>query len=201
VFNVGKDLLSQNGSLIQILENVPSVSVGLDGGISLRGNANVTILINGEPSVLATNNGLDQIPAQQIERIEVITNPSSRYQAAGTAGIINVILKKNTNGGFSGSLSMSNSIIADFNTNASLNYKTNKFNAFSTLGYRFVDNKIKEQVNQNSLVNGQIVNLDQTADTYRNTKVLSLYFGLDYFLNEQSTISRPSRVPVSFSSL
>jgi len=189
VFNVGKDLLSQNGSLIQILENVPSVAVDIDGGISLRGNTNVTVLINGKPSVLAANNGLDQIPAQQIERIEVITNPSSRYQAAGTAGIINVILKKNTNGGLSGSVSLSNSIIADFNTNASLNYKTNKFNVFSTLGYRFVDIKSTGLINQNSLVDGNIINLEQTADSYRNTKVSSFYFGLDYFLNDQSTLT------------
>jgi len=189
VFNVGKDLLSQNGSLVQILENVPSVTVDFDGGISLRGNANVTVLINGKPSVLAANNGLDQIPAQQIERVEVITNPSSRYQSAGTAGIINVILKKNKEAGFSGSLSMSNSIRADFNTNASLNYKTDKFNVFSTLGYRFVDNKIREQINQNSLVNGNTVNLDQTANIYRNSKISSLYFGLDYFINDQNTLT------------
>ena len=189
IFNVGKDLLSQNGSLLQIMENVPSVAVDLDGGISLRGNTNVTVLINGKPSVLAANNGLDQIPAQQIERIEVITNPSSRHQASGTAGIINVILKKNANGGLSGALSMSNSVRADFNTNANLNYKTNKINLFSTLGYRFVDNKIREKVHQNSLINGNTVNLDQIANSYRNSKVLSLYFGLDYFLNEQNTIT------------
>lgn len=189
VFNVGKDLLSQNGSLIQILENVPSVSVGLEGGISLRGNANVTVLINGKPSVLAANNNLDQIPAQQIERIEVITNPSSRYQAAGTAGIINVILKKNTNSGLSGSLSMSNSVRADFNTNANLNYKTDKFNAFTTLGYRFVDSKSIEEINQKSLINDSILNLNQNADSYSNTKVTSLYFGLDYYFNEQNIIT------------
>ncbi len=189
VFNVGKDLLSQNGSLVQILENVPSVAVDLDGGVSLRGNANVTVLINGKPSVLVANNGLDQIPAQQIERIEVVTNPSSRYQAAGTAGIINVIMKKNKIGGFSGSLSMSNSIRADFNTNASLNYKANKFNVFSTLGYRFVDNKMTEQVHQNSLVNGNTVILDQSSDIYRNSKVSNIYVGLDYFLNDKNTFT------------
>ncbi len=189
VFNVGKDLLSQNGSLVQILENVPSVTVDLDGGVSLRGNTNVIVLINGKPSVLVANNGLDQIPAQQIDRIEIVTNPSSRYTAAGTAGIINVVLKKNKNRGFSGSLSLSNSIIADFNANASLNYKTNTFNVFSTLGYRFVDTKISEQVEQNSLVNGNTINLNQTADTYRNSKISSIYFGMDYFLSKKSTVT------------
>lgn len=189
VFNVGKDLLSQNGSLVQILENVPSVAVDLDGGVSLRGNANVTVLINGKPSVLVANNGLDQIPAQQIERVEVITNPSSRYQAAGTAGIINVIMKKNKNGGFSGSVSMSNSVRADFNTSANLNYKANKVNVFSTLGYRFVDNLMTEQVHQNSLVNGSNVILDQSSDIYRNSKVSNVYVGLDYFLNDKNTFT------------
>ena len=147
------------------------------------------MLINGKPSVLAANNGLDQIPAQQIERIEVVTNPSSRYQASGTAGIINVILKKNKNDGFSGSLSMSNSVRADFNTNANLNYKTNKLNVFSTLGYRFVDNLLTDDVNQNSLVDGNTVVLDQYSDIYRNAKVSSFYIGLDYFLSEQSTLT------------
>ena len=189
VFNVGKDLLSQNGSLVQILENVPSVAVDLDGGVSLRGNANVTVLINGKPSVLVANNGLDQIPAQQIERIEVVTNPSSRYQAAGTAGIINVVLKKNKIEGLSGSVTMSNSVRADFNTNASLNYKANKLNIFSTLGYRFVDTKIFEEIDQNSLVNGNTVVLEQTADTYRNSKISNMYVGMDYFFNEQNTIT------------
>jgi len=189
VFNVGKDLLSQNGSLVQILENVPSVAVDLDGAVSLRGNSNVTVLINGKPSVLVANNGLDQIPAQQIERVEVITNPSSRYQAAGTSGIINVILKKNKNAGLSGSVSMSNSIRADFNTNANINYKTNKVNLFSTLGYRFVDNKITQDVTQNSLVGDEFVNLIQDIDAYRNSKVFNVYLGMDYFLNDKNTIT------------
>ncbi|OUS01502.1 hypothetical protein A9Q86_06905 [Flavobacteriales bacterium 33_180_T64] len=189
VFNVGKDILSQNGSLIQILENVPSVAVDLDGGVSLRGNANVRILINGKPSVLVANNGLDQISAQQIERVEVITNPSSRYEAAGTAGIINVILKKNKNGGLSGSVSMSNSIRADFNTSLNLNYRTDKFNMFSTMGYRFVDNKMTQDVYQNYLVNDDIVQLNQDVDSYRNSKISRFYFGFDYFLNEKQTIT------------
>lgn len=189
VFNVGKDLLSQNGSLVQILENVPSVAVDLDGAVSLRGNSNVTVLINGKPSVLVANNGLHQIPAQQIERIEVITNPSSRYQAAGTSGIINVILKKNKNAGLSGSVSMSNSIRADFNTNANINYKTNKVNLFSTLGYRFVDTKITQDVTQNSLVGSEFVTLLQDIDTYRNSKIFNMYFGMDYFLNDKNTIT------------
>ena len=185
VFNVGKDLLSQGGSLLQILENVPSVGVDLDGGVSLRGNANVTVLINGKPSVLVANNGLDQIPAQQIERIEVITNPSSRYQASGTSGIINIILKKQKQAGWSGSVSISNAVRADMNANASLNYKTDKLNVFSTLGYRFVDNVITQdvtQTNSNSVLN-------QSANTYRNSRNFTMYVGMDYAIDTSSTIT------------
>jgi len=189
VFNVGNDLLSQNGSLSDVLDNVPSVSVDLDGIVSLRGNPNVTVLINGKPSVLVANNGLDQILAENIERIEVITNPSSRYQASGTAGIINVILKKNKKEGFSGSVSLSGGVPTDFNINTNLNYKTQKFNFFSTLGYRFVDNTIEQEVNQTSIINGTTVILNQVVEDNRTAKVKSIYIGTDYFINDQNTIT------------
>lgn len=189
VFQAGKDLLSQSGSLAQVLENVPSVSVDLGGAVSLRGNTNVSLLINGKPSVLTANNGLNQIPAEQIDRIEVITNPSSRYQAAGTSGIINVILKKNKISGFSGSINISNSAPADLNTSANLNYKTEKLNLFSTLGYRFVDNLISENVIQNSFLNATPIILNRRSEAYRNSKVSNMYFGFDYFLSESSTLT------------
>jgi len=189
VFNIGKDLLSQNGSLQQILENVPSVSVDLNGIVSLRGNPNVSILINGKPSVLAVNNNLNQIPSDQIDRIEVITNPSSRYQAAGTAGIINVILKKNGLEGLSGSLTLTNSIIASSSAYANVNYKTNKFNLFSTVGYRFTDSRVFEDVTQN-LLNGIIpLSLDRKTGEYHNLKRAVIYTGFDYFLSKNSTLT------------
>ncbi|MEL6356957.1 MAG: TonB-dependent receptor, partial [Bacteroidota bacterium] len=104
VFNVGNDALAQGGSVNQILEQLPSVEVSVDGQVSLRGNAGVRILINGRPSALANNNALESIPADNVEKIEIITNPSARYEAAGTAGIINIILKKETNRGYGGTL-------------------------------------------------------------------------------------------------
>lgn len=189
VFNVGKDLLSQSGSLTDVLENVPSVSVDLEGAVSLRGNQNVSILINGKPSVLTANNGLSQIPAEQIDRIEVITNPSSRYQASGTSGIINVILKKNKSNGLNGAITISNSVRADVNANASFNYKTEKLNLFSTIGYRFVDNKYIGDDIQNSIVNNNPILLDRKVNTYRNFDAKNIYFGFDYFLNEYSTLT------------
>ncbi|WP_299272496.1 outer membrane beta-barrel family protein [uncultured Psychroserpens sp.] len=189
VFNVGKDLLAQNGSLQQILENVPSVSVDLNGVVSLRGNSNVSILINGKPSVLAVNNNLNQIPSDQIDRIEVITNPSSRYQAAGTAGIINVILKKNGLEGLSGSLTLTNSIIANTSAYANINYKTNMFNLFSTVGYRFTDSRVFEDVSQNSTSGITPLSLDRKTEEYHNLKRAYIYTGFDYFLSASSTLT------------
>lgn len=189
VFNVGKDLLSQNGSLSQVLDNVPSVAVDLEGNVSLRGNPNVTVLINGKPSVLTANNGLDQIPAENIDQIEVITNPSARYQASGTAGIINVVLKKNKKQGLNGAVNLSNGIPADFDISANLNYKTDKINLFSTLGYRFVDLRMEQRVNQSSIEDGTLRFLDQFADTYRNARVANMYLGMDYFINEENTFT------------
>ena len=135
VFNVGKDLFSKGGSINDILNNVPSVTVDFTGGVSLRGNGNVQILINGKPSVLTGNNGLASIPTENIEKVEVSTNPSSKYVAEGTAGIINVILKRNKKVGFSSSIQSTAGILQNNALNYNVNFKTEKFNIFSNLSH------------------------------------------------------------------
>lgn len=97
-FNVGEDLMSKTGSASELLQNVPSVQVDIEGNISLRGSENVMVLINGRPSALMGANRaavLQQMPANTIEKIEVITNPSAKYKPDGTSGIINIVIKKN----------------------------------------------------------------------------------------------------------
>ncbi|MCH2225958.1 MAG: TonB-dependent receptor, partial [Crocinitomicaceae bacterium] len=108
VFNVGKDISSTGMGAMEVLNNVPSVSVDIEGNIKLRGNSGVQILINGKPSVLSDDpaNALGTITADMIESIEVITNPSAKYDAGGTSGIINIILKKDERKGFNGSISV-----------------------------------------------------------------------------------------------
>ncbi|MDB5230599.1 MAG: TonB-dependent receptor, partial [Chitinophagaceae bacterium] len=98
VYNVDQDIMSKSGSVSDILKNIPSVEVDIEGQVSLRGSADVMILINGKPSPLMGKTRaevLQQLPANSIERIEVITNPSARYRPDGTSGIINIVLKKN----------------------------------------------------------------------------------------------------------
>ena len=110
IYNIGKDLTTSGASITDALENVPSVTVDVEGEISLRGNENVRILINGKPSAIAgfgSTDVLQQLPADAIDRVEVITSPSARYDAEGTAGILNIILKRDKTLGFNGSVKAS----------------------------------------------------------------------------------------------
>ncbi|MBO2012896.1 outer membrane beta-barrel family protein [Hymenobacter negativus] len=189
VFEVGKDILSQNGSANDVLNGVPSVAVSPSGGVSLRGNANVTVLVNGRRSGLTQSNALDQIPADQIERVEVITNPSSRYDAAGSAGIINVILKKNKKGGLSGQLRLVGGQPNDTRANPSLSYKSSKFNVFATAGLRLSDYVGRYSTDQVTGPSGDQTSLHQLQHENRHDDGRLLYFGADYYLNDHNTIT------------
>jgi outer membrane receptor protein involved in Fe transport len=189
VFEVGKDVLSQNGSAHDILNGVPSVTVSPTGAVSLRGNSSVLILINGRQSGLTQNNALDQIAADQIERVEVIANPSSRYDAAGSAGIINIILKKNKKSGFSGQVRLVAGSPKDSRINPSINYKSDKINIFSNFSIRSTDYEGLYTTNQSTIENGtsSFMNLVQNEDRHDDGKLL--YLGADYFINEHETIT------------
>lgn len=189
VFNVGKDLIAKGGSVNDVLQNVPSVTVDAEGAINLRGNTNVRILINGKPSIITSNNGLDQIPANSIERVEVITNPSARYEAQGSAGIINIILKKNSLEGFSGSVQLRTGYPADHRPTLSLNYKAKKLNLFSTVGYRYSNYIGKLKSTQQSTRNAATENLQQTMHQDRNDNSYNFYIGGDYSFNDKNVLT------------
>lgn len=139
VFNVGKDVIGKTGSVSDLMQNVPSLSVDIDGNLSLRGSDNVIVLINGKPSALMGTNRaavLQQMPANSIERIEVITNPSAKFKPDGTSGIINIVLKKNKGLGLNGTI-MANAGNDDrYNGNVVANYNTGKVNVFGSYSIR-----------------------------------------------------------------
>lgn len=138
VYNVGEDLASKGGTVNDLLNNIPSIEVDQDGTISLRGNSNVTVLIDGRPSTLTGGNGkslLDAFPAGSIERIEVVNNPSAKYDPDGTSGIINIVLKKNKLRGINGNVAISAGTGNDYSGSASLSYRNVKMNAFATYAY------------------------------------------------------------------
>jgi len=142
VYNVGQDMMVKGGTVSDVLDNVPSVSVDTEGNVSLRGSENIRILIDGRPSY-AVNiaEALKQLPADAIDKVEVITNPSARYDAEGGSGLINIVLKKGKNQGFNGTLIASTGIPETYGITANVNYKTEKFNYFTTLGYNHRTNE------------------------------------------------------------
>ncbi len=139
VFNVEKNITSAGGSATDVLQNVPSVSVDADGALSLRGKGNVTVLIDGKPATLMgtdVTSALQSLPASSIESVEVITNPSARYDAQGTTGIINIITKKDTRGGINGTATVGAGTRDKYNGNLGLNMRKGKWNVFLNSSYR-----------------------------------------------------------------
>lgn len=190
VFNVGTDLVSKGGNAIDILNNVPSVSVNYNGAVSLRGNTGVRILINGKPSVLTANNGLEQIPAENIEKVEVITNPSSKYDSEGTAGIINIILKKNKSKGFGSSVQATAGIPDNYALGYNVNYKNKKINIFSDLRYRYI-NFLGKESSSRTIYDDNVIDsyLNGTVDRDRTNRTFTTYFGGDYYFNDKNMIT------------
>lgn len=189
VFNVGKDVLSQGGSAIDVLDQVPLVSVDPSGTVLLRGNSAVQILINGKRSGLTLNNALDQIPSDNIDRVEVITNPSASFDASGSAGIINIVLKKNKEKGLSGQLRLITGAPANHIVLPGLNYKNKKVNLFSNFRWRYSDYNGTYKTAQRTFDNGTTNFLKQVEDEDRHDDGRSAYFGSDFYLNNKNTIT------------
>jgi outer membrane receptor protein involved in Fe transport len=142
VYNVGQDMMVKGGTVSDVLDNVPSVSVDSEGNVSLRGSDNIRILIDGRPSqAINVAEALRQLPADAIEKVEVITNPSARYDAEGGSGIINIVLKKGKNQGFNGTFIASTGLPETYGLSANVNYKTEKLNYFTTAGYNYRTNE------------------------------------------------------------
>ncbi|HQJ45836.1 MAG TPA: TonB-dependent receptor [Ignavibacteriaceae bacterium] len=192
VINVDKDLTSTGGSAVDVVGNIPSVTVDLDGNVSYRGNQNITILIDGKPSTLvgASNSDiLNSIPATQIESIELVTNPSARYDPDGTSGILNIILKKRIDGGLNGSISVNVGTKDKYNTSLNLNYRTPYFNFFGSY-----DNRLSRSRNEgNSLRTNNINNNFSYLSTLSNGMFKfgshNVSAGFDYLYDDFSTFT------------
>jgi len=139
VYNVDQDMMSRSGSASEILQNIPSVQVDINGNVSLRGSPNVLILVNGKPSPIMRRSSADvlqQMPASSIEKIEVITNPSARFTPEGTSGIINIVMKKETKRGVNGSVTTHLGEVGRHNENVAFNYNPGSLNLYGNYGFR-----------------------------------------------------------------
>ncbi len=194
IYNVGKDMTVKGGTASDVLDNVPSVNVDAEGAVSLRGNENVRILIDGKPSALVGLTGTDalrNLPADAIEKVEVITSPSARYDAEGTAGILNIILRKGKITGFNGSINLTIGNPDMIRVSPNLNYRTKKINLFSNLGYSYRKGPGNSQsffTNFNSTdPNKKFRNEDRVFD--RKNKNFNGSIGLEYYINKNSSLT------------
>ena len=190
VYNVGSDLMVKGGTVSDVLDNIPSVSVDVEGNVSLRGNENVRVLIDGRPSnAINIAEALRLIPADAIEKVEVITNPSARYDAEGGGGLLNIILKKGKNQGLNGTIIASAGYPETYGLSGTLNYKSKNFNLFTTQGYNDRSNP------GNAFTNSRYLNADnstrdyvnETRENERDNKGYNGTFGIELYLNEKTS--------------
>ena len=189
VFNVGKDLSTTGASALEVLNNVPSVNVNIEGRISLRGSQGVQILINGKPSIIASDEGnaLGTITADMIEKIEVMTNPSAKYDAEGTSGIINIVLKKEERKGLNGSISVNTGAPDSHSVGVSLNRRTENFNLFTQLGVGLRDMPNDLETRNVDLINNTTILSNGTE--YRNETYYNFVLGTDYHINDNNVLT------------
>lgn len=193
IYNIGKDLTTSGATVSDALSNVPAVTVDVDGAISLRGNENVRILINGKPSAIAgfgSTDALRQLPAEAIERVEVITSPSARYDAEGTAGILNIILRKEKTLGLNGSIQTNIGYPNSAGVSGNINLRTNKFNIFNTTGYRYRDApgnaNFTNQYKDASVINPLVI---EDREYLRLSRNFNTNLGIEYFLTDKTSIT------------
>ncbi|WP_281322619.1 TonB-dependent receptor domain-containing protein [Flavobacterium aestivum] len=188
VINVGKDLLSAGATAAEIMNNIPSVSVDPQtNAVSLRGNSNVRVFVDGKPSTVDASQLLQQIPSTSIKQIELITNPSAKYNPEGMSGIINIVLNKNAKIGFNGSINSGVTFGETPKTNSSfdMNYRNGKINMYGNYG--LTTGKHHNYGNVQSFEPNEENYQDFNLNNDNNAHLAKV--GLDYYLNDTNTIS------------
>ncbi|WP_299705430.1 outer membrane beta-barrel family protein [uncultured Pontibacter sp.] len=186
VVNMEQNIAAQGGSVADAMQNVPAVDVDIDGNVSLRGSSNVTILVDGKRTALS-NLTLDQIPASMIESVELITNPSSKYDPEGTSGVINLILKKNMKPGFNGTATVNIGTYENYNSSLNLNYRHYKWNFNGGYDFR---RSYRPGVRNSFLTNIEEGTFRKDIGRNHRTDISHNFrFGADYYLNPKNTLS------------
>ena len=190
IYNVGQDITVKGGNVSDVLANIPSIDVDFDGNISLRGNNNVRILINGKPSGLvglSGPQGLRSLPSESIEKVEVVTSPSARYSAEGTAGILNIILKKQSLLGFNGNFNLNLGIPRNEGLNGTLNVRNEKVNLFSTVNLSNSENSGSYFSETN--YSRQDLTIDELNDWDYNNKNIFFNLGSEYYFDDKTSLT------------
>lgn len=190
VYNVGKDILVRGGTVSDVLDNVPSISVSAEGAVALRGNENVRILIDGKPAnANSVNDALKMLSADSVDKVEVVTNPSARYDAEGGGGIINILLKKGKNQGVNGTFIVSAGSPENSSASANINVKSELFNFFTTLGYNKRKNPGYTLINQENLnTDGSLKSyIEERRDSQRYGEGINANFGMEINIDKTTS--------------
>jgi len=189
IVNVDKAIVASGGSAIDVLRNTPSVSVDQDGNVSIRGNSNVNFLIDGKQSGLSSTKMLEQIPANAVDKIEVMTNPSAKHDAEGTAGIINIVMKKKMDNNFNGLVTASAGTKDNYNGALNFNYKKDQINYFFNYDNRFFNRSmVGDMERENLSLQGTTYN-DQTVRQGFTSYSHNVKGGIDYTFNDKNSIT------------
>ena len=190
VYNVGQDLVVKGGTVSDVLDNIPSVTVDVEGNVALRGNDNVRILIDGKPTnAINISEALRLIPADAIDKVEVITNPSARYDAEGGGGILNIILKKGKNQGINGTILASVGTPESSGLSGNFNVKSELANFFTTLGYNKRNGPGNTMINQQNFDNNNtlISYIEERRTNQRLSEGFNSIVGMELFLDKTSS--------------
>lgn len=189
IINVSQDLTSAAATAVEVLENTPSIQTDIDGNISLRGSSDYQVLVDGKPSVIDGNELLQQIPAATIDHIEIITNPSAKYDPDGIGGIINVILKKNRTAGMSGLINASYGSFNNYSFNSLFNYRTRKFNFFIGAELSNRGNPGSSSITRRTFSGDTTSILTAEGDRSRGRSGYEIKGGFDYDINILNSLS------------
>ena len=189
VINVSQNINAAGGSAAEVLENVPSVNVDIEGNVTLRGSGEFTVLVDGRPSPLSSNDILKQIPASAIENIEIITNPSAKYDPDGTAGIINIIMKKNQADGMNGIISLNGDSNSSFGGTANLNARKNKVNYFTNISFNNRTNIMESVNDRKTFFTDTTRFLTERTDRNQTTRPWRINSGLDYYISDKNFLT------------
>nr|WP_082489232.1 outer membrane beta-barrel family protein [Dyadobacter sp. Leaf189] len=192
IFNVGKDLANAGGTAVDILTNVPSVAVDVEGNVSLRGSGNVRILIDGKPSGLVSikgASGLQQLQGSMIERVEIITNPSARYEAEGMGGVINIVLKKERKEGINGSFDIITGHPTNYGAAANVNYRRKNLNFFINYTMSYRNTPGKNFVYQELYRDDSTFIMERDMKTNLKGMANSARGGIDYYFNPKNILT------------
>ncbi|WP_167616404.1 outer membrane beta-barrel family protein [Maribellus sediminis] len=193
VVNVSQVISAAGGTAVEVLENTPSVQVDIDGNVSLRGSSNFTVLIDGRPSVLTGSDALQQIPASAIENIEIITNPSAKYEPDGTTGIINLVMKKNSMNGLSGIINASVGTRDKYRGDFTLSYRTEKFNITAGADFQDENGKGGSYSRSETYAGDSIDYLNMDGTRLDNRKGHNFKAGVDWFVSDNTTFGIQGR--------